>query len=96
LTARVKLALIERASALVFNSVREAERLLNVVVQGKTLPTPSPVDLSTMMLTEKFERRAEAIRRALPELVKLDRYECRVARRCDKAIQMAIKDSDLN
>jgi hypothetical protein len=49
-----------------------------------------------MMLTEKFERRAEAIRRALPELVKLDRYECRVARRCDKAIQMAIKDSDLN
>jgi hypothetical protein len=48
-----------------------------------------------MMLTEKFERRAEAIRRALPELVKLDRYECRVARRCDKAIQRAIKDSDL-
>jgi hypothetical protein len=48
-----------------------------------------------MMLTEKFERRAEAIRRALPELVKLDRYECRV-RRCDEAIQMAIKDSDLN
>jgi hypothetical protein len=91
---RVKLALIERACApralatpRLFNSVREAKRFLDFVVKGKTLPTPDPVDLSTMMLTD-----AEAVRRALPELVKLDRYESRAARRRDKAIQRTIKD----
>jgi hypothetical protein len=78
-----RVALIERARApgalvtpRLFNSVREAKQSLALAVQGKTLPTPDPVDLSTMMLTE-----ADAIRRALPELVKLDRYECRTARR---------------
>jgi hypothetical protein len=93
---RVKLALIERACApgalatpRLFRSVREAKRVLNLVVQCKALPTPDPVDL-TMMMTD-----AGAIRRALPEWVKLDRYESRAARRRDKAIQKTIKGSRL-
>jgi hypothetical protein len=95
---RVKLALIERAGALgapgaprLFNSAREAIRFLNSVVQGKTPAMPNPVDPSATIPAEEIERTAEAIRRALPELVKLDRYESRAAARRDKAVQRITK-----
>jgi hypothetical protein len=52
---------------------------------------PHPVDPSATMPTEGVERTAEAIRRALPELVKLDRYESRAAARRDKAVQQFTK-----
>ena len=80
---RVRVALIERAAALgtletppLFNSVRE-----------KTPTLPERVDQSATMPSEDLERTAEAVRRALPELIKLDRYESRAAARRDKAIR---------
>jgi hypothetical protein len=39
------------------------------------------------MPTEEPARTAEAIRRALPKLVKLDRYESRAAARRNRAIR---------
>jgi hypothetical protein len=39
------------------------------------------------MPTQEPERSAEAIRRALPELTKLNRYESRAAARRDRAIR---------
>jgi hypothetical protein len=41
----------------------------------------------------KPERTAEAIRRALPELVKFDRYESRAAARRDRAVLEIFKKS---
>ena len=40
-----------------------------------------------MMPTQEPERSAEAIRRALPELTKLNRYESRAATRRDGAVR---------
>jgi hypothetical protein len=48
------------------------------------------VPLATMP-TEEPERTAEAIRRALPELAKLDRYESRAVARRDHAIRQIVK-----
>ena len=100
---RAKVALIERASALgplgtprLFNSAREAERFLNLVVHGKTPTMPNAVGPFATMPAEKFERTTEAIRRVLPELVKLDRYESRAAARRDRAVRHIIKDSSLD
>ena len=100
---RAKVALIERASALgplgtprLFNSAREAERFLNLVVHGKTPTMPNAVGPFATMPAEKFERTTEAIRRVLPELVKLDRYESRAAARRDRAVRHIIKDSNLD
>jgi hypothetical protein len=39
------------------------------------------------MPTQEPERSAEAVRRALPELIKLHRYESRAAARRDRAIR---------
>ena len=101
---RVKLALTERASALgtlgtprLFGSVREAEQFLNLVVQGKTPPTPNPVDPSTMMLTEKFEPRAEPFGERCPNWSSLiDMNVGRRGGRRDKAIRRTIRGSDFN
>ena len=43
------------------------------------------------MPTEEPERTAEAVRRALPELAKLDRYESRAVARRDRAIKQIVK-----
>jgi hypothetical protein len=43
------------------------------------------------MPTEEPERTAEAVRRALPELVKLNRYESRAVARRDRAIREITK-----
>ena len=45
------------------------------------------------MPTEEPERTAEAVRRALPELAKLDRYESRAVARRDRAIRQIVKKS---
>jgi hypothetical protein len=95
---RVKVALIERASARgsletaeLFNSVREISRFLISIERGE-MPAMPELDHSATMPSQEPERTAEAVRRALPELAKLDRYESRAAARRDRAIQEIIRN----
>ena len=94
---RVKVALIERVSALgsmetppLFNSVREVNRFLISIERVEMPAMPERVDHLATMPSQEPERTAEAVRRALPELAKLDRYESRAAARLDRAIQEII------
>jgi hypothetical protein len=86
---RAKVALIERASA--FGeldpprlTVTQMIRLLNAFERGR--PIPKPIDASAAMPSQEPYRSAEAVRRGLPELRKLDRYERRAAARRDRAV----------
>jgi hypothetical protein len=47
---------------------------------------PKPIDASATMPSQEPDRSAEAVRRVLPELRKLDRYERRAAARRDRAV----------
>jgi hypothetical protein len=85
---RAKIALIERASA--FGELDppqlSASRLirhLNALLGGRET---KPIDASAAMPSHEPERSAEAVRRVLPELHKLDRYERRAAAQRDRAI----------
>ena len=88
---RIKVALIERVRAFGQFGVpqpvfppRVTWRFLEPMIAGNL---PRPFDAaSTMPITEP-ERTAEAMRRVLPELVKLDRYERRAAGRRDRALR---------
>jgi hypothetical protein len=93
---RAKVALIERASA--FGeidpprlTISQELRFLNAQIRAfhvaipGTLTLPEPIDASTTMPSQEPDRSAEAIRRVLPELRKLDRYERRAAARRDRA-----------
>jgi hypothetical protein len=90
---RAKVALIDRASA--FGELDPLQltatrciRLLNEVLRGRE-PKPidaKPIDASMAMPSQEPERSAEAIRRMLPELRKLDRYDRRAAARRDRAV----------
>jgi hypothetical protein len=89
---RAKVALIERASAFgeldpprSFSSVTRIIRLLNAFYPGR-VALPKPADSSVMMPSDEPDRSAEAVRRVLPELRKLDRYERRAAARRDRAV----------
>ena len=96
---QVKLALIERVSALgaldapqVFGSLAEQMRYLKSILSGRAPPAlPERVDPSATMPTQEPERTAEAVRRALPELAKLDRYESRAVSRRNRAIREIVK-----
>ena len=95
---RVKVAFIERASAIgtldrpqIFNSVREASQFLNSIRRGETPTLPDRVDPLSTMPTQEPERTAEAVRRALPDLVKLDRYESQAVARRHRAIREIVK-----
>jgi hypothetical protein len=86
---RAKVALIERASA--FGeldpptlTVSQMIRLVNAFDRGRPLVL-KPIDASATMPPQEPDRSAEAIRRVLPELRKLDRYERRAAVRRDQA-----------
>jgi hypothetical protein len=88
---RAKLALIERASA--FGeldppqlTVTQTIRILNAYDRGGRLIIPKPIDPLATMPSQEPDRSAEAIRRLLPELRKLSRYERRAAARRDRAI----------
>ncbi len=92
---RVKVALIERVSGLgsletpqLFNSVREIKQLLFSERESPILR--ERVDHLATMPSQEPERTAEAVRRALPELAKLDRYESRAAATLDRALQEII------
>jgi len=87
---RAKLALIERASA--FGeldppqpTVTQMIRLLHAFDRGRLI-LPKPVASSATMPSQEPDRSAEAVRRVLPELRKLDRYERRAAVRRDRAV----------
>jgi len=96
---QVKLALIERASGLgaldapqVFGSLAKEMRYLKSILSGRAPPSlPARVDPLATMPTQVPERTAEAVRRALPELVKLDRYESRAVSRRDRAIREIVR-----
>src|SRR5215510_15103000 len=86
---RAKVGLIERASA--FGeldppqlTVTQMIWLLNAFERGR--PIPKPIDALATMPSHEPDRSAEAIRRVLPELRKLDRYERRAAARRDRAV----------
>src|SRR5262249_18295955 len=85
---RAKVALIERASA--FGeldrpqlTVAQMIRVANASDRGRPF-VPKAIDASATMPSQKPERSAEAVRRVLPELRKLDRYEHRAAAQRDK------------
>jgi hypothetical protein len=88
---RAKVALIERACTFgeieppqVLSSVTQIIRLVNAFDRGRLI-VPKSIDASATMPLQEPDRSAEAIRRALPELRKLDRYERRAAARRDRA-----------
>jgi hypothetical protein len=90
---RAKVALIERASAFgeldppqAFSSVTPIIRLLNAIDRGRVPSFPEPVDSSATMPSQEPDRSAEAVRRVLPELRKLDRYERRAAAQRERAV----------
>jgi hypothetical protein len=85
---RAKVALIERASA--FGELDPPQlttagfiRLLNAALRGRDIES---MDASAAMRSQEPERSAEAVRRVLPELRKLDRYEHRAAAQRDRAV----------
>ena len=87
---RAKVALIERVSA--FGeldppqlTVTQMIQLLNAFERGRPI-VPKPIDALATMPSQEPDRSAEAIRRVLPELRKLDRYERRAAVRRHQAV----------
>jgi hypothetical protein len=90
---RAKVSLIERVwtfgdldSASLFSSPAEAIRLLKALERDDVVRSEQ-IDRPASMPSAEPDRLAEAIRRALPELVKVDRYERRAAARRDRAAQ---------
>ena len=88
---RAKVALIERASA--FGEVDPPQlmltragfiRLLNAVLRDKDIES---IDASATMPSQEPDRSAEAVRRVLPELRQLDRYERRAAAQRERAVR---------
>jgi hypothetical protein len=84
---KIKTAWIDRV--LVFGDVEAPGKFGSVEAGNSKLAEP---DLPPPMPSEEPERTAEAVRRALPELAKLDRYESRAAARRDRAIQQIIRN----
>ena len=97
---RAKVALIERASA--FGELDPPQltaagsiRLLNAALRGRDINAVNAVlrgrdidsrEASASMPSQEPQRSAEAVRRVLPELRKLDRYERRAAAQRDRAV----------
>jgi hypothetical protein len=97
---RVKIALIERMRAFgdldlprlrVPSSVTKLIEHLNALARGVAPPEILPIDKAATMPSQEPDRSAEAIRRALPELLKLDRYERRAIARRDQAVRDLVK-----
>ena len=94
---RVKIALIERVLARGTVDATNTSESASKLVQHEADFSwqkgvfPQPVDPLSTMPTEEPERSAEALRRALPELLKLVRYERRALLRRDRALSDVIK-----
>jgi hypothetical protein len=95
---RVKVALIARMSEFgefelsnPLGTFRQIKRILNVIDKG--LPWDINASAPPQMPSSEPEHSAEAVRRALPELLKLDRYERRATARRDCAMhQLAARN----
>jgi hypothetical protein len=98
---RAKVALIERAPA--FGeldppplTVAQMMRLIDAFDRGRLI-VPKPIDASATMPSQEPHRSAEAIRRVLPELCKLERYERRAAAQRDRAVvNLIVAQSERN
>jgi hypothetical protein len=100
---RVKVALINKVyelgaldSAQDISQVIKAYLYLELASEGKTPrgrppAIPEYVDPLATVPNREPEHTAEAIRRALPELRRLDRYESRAVAQRDRAIQEIVK-----
>jgi hypothetical protein len=98
---RAKVALIARVSAFgrldapkIFASIRDevvwvAQHFLGATLR-KSPPKFAADDLPEMPTEEPQQRTAEAVRRALPSLLKLQRFEARAVARRDQAIRTLV------
>jgi hypothetical protein len=106
---RAKAALIERAGALGglkppkhFRSLMQEVRWCQAMdlwlrgLRPTKPPAPMPIDPLASMPVGEPDRSAEAVRRVLPELVRLDRYENRAASRRDRAFREMSKIKPTN
>jgi hypothetical protein len=94
---RFEVALIARVSAFgrldvpkIFASIRDEVAWVALHFLGAKLRKNEPkfaVDDLPEMPTEEPQRTAEAVRRALPALLRLQRYEARAAARRDRAVR---------
>ncbi len=92
----VKVRIIERIMAFgeaktpqTFQSLGEIKRFFRGLDRGELVLPEN--DAAPAMPEQEPERSAEAVRRALPELMKLERYERRAAGQRDRALR-AIRD----
>ncbi len=91
---QAKIALIERMLAFgeleppqLFQSLREIKAFFKGLDRGELNISTPVVDALETMPSAGADRLAEAVRRALPELLKLDRYERRAAALRDQALR---------
>jgi hypothetical protein len=89
----VKVALISRVMAFGqietprdFESLGQVKRCLNAIARGEVM-LPEPAQTEAAMPITEPERTAETVRRALPELIKLDRYERRATAQRDRSMR---------
>src|SRR5262245_49686684 len=68
-----------------FSTVAEIKRFFNALDRGRLI-VPKPIDALATMPSQEPDRSAEAVRRVLPELRKLERYERRAAARRDRGV----------
>jgi hypothetical protein len=91
----MKVALIECIAALGELDPRPEFNALEIAwlhLKAAGLPTrgiraPQPIEPPVPLPSQEPNRSAEALRRALPELLKLDRYERRALSRRDRALR---------
>jgi hypothetical protein len=100
---RVRVAVINRVHAMGalgpaydMGSVIRAYLYVELALEGKAPrgrppAIPELIDPLATMPTQEPERTAEAVRRALPELIKLNRYEAQAVSRRDRAIREIVK-----
>ncbi|PWT90322.1 MAG: hypothetical protein C5B56_05600 [Proteobacteria bacterium] len=101
---RVGVAFIERTAAVgrleqrkLFRTFRDEAAFMALSCLGVRLGKTQPkcaVDPLPLMPTEEPARTTEAIRRALPDLLRLNRYERRAAARRDRTIRHLTQSKD--
>jgi hypothetical protein len=101
---RVGVAFIERTAAVgrlaqrkLFRTIRDETAFMVLYCLGVRLGKTQPkcaVDPLPPMPTEEPARTTEAVRRALPDLLRLNRYERRAAARRDRAIRALMQSKD--
>jgi hypothetical protein len=98
---QLKAELIRRATTFgstdppkVFSSWKQEWRYIKASLRNNStwLPLSIPPDPAKSMPVDEAERVAEAIRRALPELVKLERYESRAIGRRNRALRALLEE----